>query len=67
MQLENLIGEIDLEEYWMNLRDKLPILSKIALEYIWLPISSYSVEKSFLIYNNILDCNHQNLSEDSLK
>ncbi len=67
VQLENLIGEIDLEEYWMNLRDKLPILSKIALEYIWLPISSCSVERSFSIYNNILDCNRQNLSEDSLK
>ena len=34
VQLENLIGEIDLEEYWMNLRDKLLILSKIALKYI---------------------------------
>ena len=42
----------------MNLKDKLLILSKIALEYIWLPISSCSVERSFSIYNNILDCNH---------
>ena len=58
VQLKNLIGEIDLEEYWMNLRDKLPILSKIALEYIWLPISSHSVERSFSIYNNILNYNH---------
>ena len=67
VQLENLIKEIDLEEYWMNLRDKLLILSKIALEYIWLPISSCSVERSFSIYNNILDCNRQNLLEDFLK
>ena len=67
MQLENLIGEINLEEYWMNLGDKLPILSKIALDYIWLPVSSCSVERSFSIYNNILDENRQNLSEDSLK
>ena len=67
MQLENLIGEINLEEYWMNLGDKLPILSKLALDYIWLLISSCSVERSFSIYNNILDENRQNLSEDSLK
>ena len=51
----------------MNLGDKLPILSKLALDYIWLPISSCSVERSFSIYNNILDENRQNLSEDSLK
>jgi len=67
MQLENLVGEINLEEYWMDLEDKLPILSKVALDYIWLPISSCSVERSFSIYNNILDDNRQNLSEDSLK
>ncbi len=67
MQLENLIREIDLEEYWINLKDKLSNLSKIVLEYIWLLISSYSVERSFSIYNNILDCNRQNLLEDSLK
>jgi hypothetical protein len=67
LQLENLVGEINLEEYWMNLGDKLPILSKIALDYIWLPVSSCSVERSFSIYNNILDENRQNLSEDSLK
>ena len=67
MQLENLIGEINLEEYWMNLGDKLPILSKLALDYIWLSISSCSVKRSFSIYNNILDENRQNLSEDSLK
>ncbi|CAG8778566.1 9349_t:CDS:1, partial [Rhizophagus irregularis] len=67
LQLENSVGEINLEEYWMNLGDKLPILSKIALDYIWLPVSSCSVERSFSIYNNILDENRQNLSEDSLK
>ena len=66
MQLENLVGD-NLEEYWMNLGDKLPILSKIALDYIWLPVSSCSVERSFSVYNNILDENRQNLSEDSLK
>ena len=66
MQLEN-IEEINLDEYWTNLQDKLPIFSKIALDYIWLPVSSCSVGRSFSIYNNILDSNRQNLSEDSLK
>ena len=67
MRTDDLIGEIDLNEYWINIQDQLPILSEIALEYIWLPISSCSVERSFSIYNNILDSNRQNLSETSLK
>ena len=48
MQLENVVSEINLEEYWMVLGNKLPILSKIALDYIWLPISSCSVEIQFI-------------------
>ena len=67
MQMDDLIDEIDLNEYWINIQDQLLILSEIALEYIWLPISSCSVERSFSIYNNILDSNRQNLSETSLK
>ena len=47
MQTDDLIGEINLNEYWINIQDQLPILSEIALEYIWLPISSCSVERSF--------------------
>jgi len=50
MQTDNLIGEINLNEYWINIQDQLPILSEIALEYIWLPISSCSVERSFSIF-----------------
>ncbi len=38
---KNLAGEIGLEEYWMILKDNLPILSKIAL----LPISSCNIER----------------------
>ena len=67
MQTDDLIGEINLNEYWINIQDQLPILSEIALEYIWLPISSCSVERSFSIYNNILDSNKQNPYETSLK
>ena len=44
----------------------LPLLSQIALDYIWLPVSSCSIEWSFSKYNTILDDNWQNLSEDSL-
>lgn len=42
-------------------------LNTIAQEYIWLPISSCGVERSFSNYNNILAENRQNLSLDSLQ
>ena len=45
----------------------LPILNNIASIYIWLPISSCAVERSFSVYNNLLEDDRQNLSEDSLK
>ena len=47
--------------------NQLPILSNIALDYIWLPISSCTVERSFSIYHSILEEDRQNLSLDSLK
>jgi hypothetical protein len=61
------LEEMTLDEYWLSLADRLPLLSQIALDYIWLPVSSYSVERSFSKYNSILDDNRQNLSEDSLR
>ena len=45
----------------------LPILSNIALDYIWLPISSCSIKSSFSMYNNLLNSDRQNLSCESLK
>ncbi|PKB94746.1 hypothetical protein RhiirA5_438122, partial [Rhizophagus irregularis] len=36
---------IDLNLYWVGMQKFLPILSSIALDYIWLPVSSCSVER----------------------
>ena len=63
---ENL-DETNLDNYWKILSVRLPILSNIALDYIWLPISSCAVERSFSLYNSLLDSNRQSLSEESLK
>ncbi|GES76683.1 hypothetical protein GLOIN_2v1761741 [Rhizophagus clarus] len=62
-----LIGEVKLDKYWLNKATQLPILSNLALDYIWLPISSCTVERSFSMYNSLLDSDRQNLSLDSLK
>ena len=57
----------NLDNYWKILSVRLPILSNIALDYIWLPISSCVVERSFSLYNSLLDSNRQSLSKESLK
>ncbi len=51
----------------MEMQRNLPILSNIALDYIWLLVSSCSIKCNFFIYNNLLNSNHQNLSCESLK
>jgi hypothetical protein len=61
------LGDNGIENFWLDKVNDLPVLSNIALDYIWLPISSCTVERSFSFYNTILDTNRQNLSQDSLK
>jgi hypothetical protein len=64
----SLIEYSNLEEFWKKVsHNHLPLLSQIALDYIWIPISSCSVERSFSVYNNILSEDRENLSQDSLQ
>jgi hypothetical protein len=64
----SLIEYSNLEEFWKKVsHHHLPLLSQIALDYIWIPISSCSVERSFSVYNNILGEDRENLSQDSLR
>ncbi|GBB98979.1 hypothetical protein RclHR1_33840001 [Rhizophagus clarus] len=58
---------IDLNLYWVGKKRILPILLNIALDIIWLPISSCSVERSFSMYNNLLNSDWQNLFCELLK
>ena len=60
-------GELELDQYWLNMTAQLPIFSNIALDYIWLPVSSCAVERSFSMYNSLLASDRQNLSKDSLE
>lgn len=67
LEFNENIDEDKLDVYWNNLGTHLPILSQIALNYIWLPISSCAVERSFSLYNTLLNNDRQNLSKESLK
>ena len=35
------------DNYWTDKQQNLPLLSRIALGYIWLPVSGVDVEQSF--------------------
>ncbi|CAJ0636060.1 15954_t:CDS:2, partial [Entrophospora sp. SA101] len=52
---EFLEENLDLNKYWNDKKQILPLLSRIALEYIWLPVSGVDVEQSFSYYKNILN------------
>ena len=60
-------GNLDLNLYWQKKKDNLPNLSKLALIYIWLPVSGVDVERSFSNYKRILDDRRRSLSEDSIE
>ena len=42
-------------------------MSKLAKRYVNAVVSSADAERSFSLYNIILDCRRRSLSEDSLK
>src|SRR6266540_4072713 len=58
-------GDLDLNQYWQEKKRSLPNLSKIALVYIWLPVSGVDVERNFSNYKRILDDRRRSLSENS--
>jgi hypothetical protein len=57
----------DIAIYWKNKIKCWPFSSKIVYNYLFVPISSAEVERSFSCYNNILNDNRHNLSEENLK
>ncbi|CAG8499793.1 2025_t:CDS:10 [Diversispora eburnea] len=52
-----IVNKIELDQYWLIKATQLPIFCKITFDYIWLPVSSCSVERSFSMYNSLLDSN----------
>ena len=64
---ETFSEDFDLDKYWHKKMALLPNLSKIALVYIWLPVSGVDVKRSFSAYNRILADNRHALPENSLR
>src|SRR5437763_1016934 len=58
--------EVNLDNYWKDLSKSLPTLSKIALIYIWLPVSGIDMERSFSAYKTILNDQRHSLSKETI-
>jgi hypothetical protein len=58
---------IDLDNFWLSVADRVPMLANIAKRYVNAVVSSADAERSFSLYNLILDCRRRSLCEASLK
>ena len=59
--------EGELVEWWKSKKALFPLLTEIALDYIWLPVSNADVERSFSVYSTILRDDRQRLTDDNLR
>ena len=57
---------LNLSEYWSGQVKFLPRLAKIALLYIWTPVSSVDSERSFSLYKYMLTDRRDNLLESNV-
>ena len=64
--MSELPDQLDLTEWWKAQADHFPMLYKIALPMIQVPVASCEAERSFSQYADILSDDHQSLSEDSI-
>ena len=56
----------NLNEWWLAQKERFSTLRVAAVPYIWLPVASAEVEYSFSQYKDVLQDDHQSLSEKSL-
>lgn len=64
---ELLADPFDLVEYWKGSSRRFPNLSKAAMKYIFFPLSSVEVERSFSLYKTLLTDKRERLNEQSTK
>jgi hypothetical protein len=64
---DDLKTNVYIARFWMSQMENWKLLAPIVYKYIFVPISSADVERSFSCFNNILSDKRQSLTEESLK
>lgn len=65
--IDSLPNPMVLHEYWGGSSDRFPILSSIARDAIWMPVTSVDVERSFSQYKHLLNDRREGLTEENTK
>ncbi|XP_041480924.1 uncharacterized protein LOC121428390 [Lytechinus variegatus] len=58
---------LNLTEFWKSMSVRFPGLASIAMDAMWMPVSSVDVERSFSQYKHILDDKRENLTPENTK
>ena len=58
---ETLPANFCLPDFWNGVQDRFPVLAAIAVEMIWMPVTSVEAERSFSDYKHILNDRRESL------
>lgn len=64
---EAVLSLANLQEFWDSMSSRFPLLSKIATECIWMPVSSVDVERSFSNYKHLMNDRRERLTEENIR
>ena len=54
-------------DFWKGVSERFPALSSIAVDALWMPVTSVDVERSFSQYKHILNERRESLTEENTK
>ena len=63
--IDSLPNPLVLFEYWGSMTNRFPILSSIARDAIWIPVTSADAERSFSLYKHLLNDRRGGLTASS--
>ena len=58
---------MDIVNFWKGFGSRFPKLHQGTVKFMWYPVGSVDVERSFSVYKNLLTDKRQGLSESSTK
>ena len=56
-----------MNDFWKGVHTRFPNLAAIAMQAIWMPVTSVDVERSFSQYKHILNDRRESLTEENTK
>ena len=64
---DSLLNLVQLPSFWGSMRGRFPLLSHIASDAIWMPVTSVDVERSFSQYKHLLNERRASLTDDNTR